>query len=719
MRLWITGIGVVSPLARGADRTMDRLLAGERAIRRLSLFSMDGARSSLAAEIAGLTAAEVAPRGDDEGFSRTDAMSVLATREALATAGIDPRRDTVDLILGGSTAGMFETETCLVELSHDPSPSADRCMLSHPLSSTADRVHQALGPFRRVRTVCSACSSGANAILLAAAWLRRGVSDVVVAGGADGLCRLTYAGFSALAAMSPEPCRPFDARRSGLTLGEAAAFLVIEPAHRAEARGAKPIAELSGWASGAEAHHITNPEARGETASRVMSAALAVSGLRPEDVDYINAHGTATPLNDAMEAAAIARALGPEVERVPVSSTKGQIGHTLAAAGAIEAAIAAMSIARGAIPPTAGLEEPDPACRLVHVTSARKGRVRAAISNSFGFGGMDTALLFTEPGLFAPPRSFEKRSVIVTSAATIGPLGSLRDEAAASYVEPGEPPPSSIAYNPADHLDIAKVRRLDRPARLIASAIAIAGLPSDDPRAGAIMGSSFGSVDGTMAFLRRLFDKGPKLASPADFPNLVPSSPVGHASIYHAIRGVVLSVSDLAASAESSFCTAIELVAAGESDAIAAGSVEEASLVIDRAIAPVCSGVDDRGPRSEGVSVIVFESEESASARGARSLARVLDAAAPRGGKASIAIPPGGRAEVFTGRDDAVFRAAIEGSSWERVPVRAAAPRAGDHEGAGGFAAAAAIARLAKGEIDTALVVGIGLDRAYALVLGR
>jgi 3-oxoacyl-[acyl-carrier-protein] synthase II len=368
VRLWVTGLGVVSPLACGAEATMDRILAGDRATVPITLFHVEGSRTNIVAQ------APIDPPSE-EGWSRADVMSILAAREALAQAGLDPAAGAaVDLVLGGTTAGMFETEAPLAELSREFLPQMEarkatppevvaplQRMLSHPLSSTADQVARALGPFGQARTVCSACSGGANAVLLAAAWIRTGRSRAVLAGGVDALCRLTFTGFGALAALSPEPCRPFDRRRSGLNLGEGAAFLVIEPEEEARARGARPLVELRGWAVGAEANHITNPESSGETAARIMGRALARAGLSPADLDYVNAHGTATPLNDAMESAALRRCLGPEIGRVPVSSSKGQIGHTLAACGAIEAAITAMAIVRGALPPTAGLEEIDPA----------------------------------------------------------------------------------------------------------------------------------------------------------------------------------------------------------------------------------------------------------------------------------------------------------------------------------------------------------------------
>jgi len=764
VRIWVTGIGVVSPLARGASETMDRLIAGERAFAPLSLFEIPGTRGRIAAEVRGLSPEEVAPPGEAEGWSRTDAMAVLSAREALAHAGIDPRAVPVDLVVGGTTAGMFETEDLLAWLSHDPSAIAPlKRMLSHPLSSTADHVRAAVGPFRRVRSVCSACSSGANAVLLGAAWLRAGLSTRVLAGGADGLCRLTYTGFGALAAVDPEPCRPFDRRRAGLNLGEAAAFLLLESEDAARARGAEPIVELRGWATGAEAHHITNPEREGRTAARVMRDALRCAALTPSDLDYVNAHGTATPLNDVMESAALRACLGPEVNRIAVSSSKGQIGHTLGAAGAVEAAITALAVARGVMPPTCGLEEVDPECQLVHLKEAREAPIRSAMSNSFGFGGTDSVLVLAQPDRFPPPLDAgsapRRRSVVVTAAATIGPLGVLASRGGAAYLEPGPPPAEgAIPFNTAAHLDLARARRLDRAGRLttaaILTALSEAGLGgagqaeagAGDPAAdaapsrtlpGAIVGASFGSVDASTAYMRRIYDKGAKYASPADFPNLVPSSPVGHASIYLGLRGPVFAMADLGATAESAMVTAIELITAGEGEVLAAGSVEETSPMIERCLGPICSQVVSSGVRSEGAAVLLFESAERVRERGARPVATVswwnswrgdgagmlagapaparLGAPGESALRAQASVPS--PAAVFVGREEERLVACLQGSPWAEVRRSTLASRSGDHEGAGGFAAAAAVAALASRDLACVLVVGGAPDRGYAILL--
>lgn len=730
MRIWITGVGVVSPLAYGAALTMDRLVAGQRALGELTLFDLGETRSRIVAEVRDLSVAAIAPRGEEEAWSRTDAMAVLAAREALAHARVDAHRAPVDLILGGTTAGMFETEDLLAELSRHPETLAPlRRLLSHPLSSTADHLRQIVAPFRRVRSVCSACSSGANAVLLAASWLQSGRSTCVLAGGADGLCRLTLAGFGALAALDPGPCRPFDRRRAGLNIGEAAAFLVLEPAHLARARGVEPVAELRGWAVGAEAHHITNPEAAGRTAARVMGAALARAGLTPADVDYVNAHGTATPLNDAMESAALRACFGSEIERVPVSSSKGQIGHTLGAAGAIEAVICALAVQRGVLPPTKGLTEVDPSCPLVHVTEARRADVRIAMSNSFGFGGADTVLVLAEPGRFEEPSEEPPRRIVVTGAATVGPEGAERSVGSLAYLRDGEAPAAGpLSFNPAARLDVARTRRIDRAGRLATAAVATAlddaGMGQlDEPAShavGAIVGSSFGSVDATTAFMRRVYDKGPKFANPADFPNLVPSSPVGHASIYLGLRGPVFAVADLGATAESAIVSAAELLETGGARAVAAGSVEEASILIEHCLGPICSEISDRGVRSEGASAVVLETEDASAARGAKALARLVFWASWRGEVGSalreLPAPPAAGALVLAGRHEPRIELVLKGSAWEAAPRRALSERVGDHEGAGGFAAVAAISALRAGLAQGVLVLGQAPDRGFALL---
>jgi 3-oxoacyl-[acyl-carrier-protein] synthase II len=239
----------------------------------------------------------------------------------------------------------------------------------------------------------TACSAGAMAIGCALDLVRRGRAQVALAGGAEPLSTLTLYGFQALRALSPEPCRPFDADRRGLSLGEGAAILVLEELGAARARGATILAELAGFGATADGHHMTAPAPDGEGAARATLAALADAGLAPTEIDYVNAHGTGTPHNDPAEAAALRRVFAGRTERLPVSSTKSQLGHTLAAAGALEAAATVLALGAGFVPATVTLLRPDPACELDHVAgSPRRAQLRAALSSSFGFGGNNAVL---------------------------------------------------------------------------------------------------------------------------------------------------------------------------------------------------------------------------------------------------------------------------------------------------------------------------------------
>jgi 3-oxoacyl-[acyl-carrier-protein] synthase II len=241
----------------------------------------------------------------------------------------------------------------------------------------------------------TACSSSATAIGYAGDRIRLGHVDVALAGGAEGLCRLTFLGFNALRATSPEPCRPFDRDRKGLNLGEGAAILVLESLEHAQARGARIYALLGGYGITADAHHMTAPHPEGDGAARAMEAALADAGLRPDQVGYVNAHGTATPHNDAAESKAIHRVFGAHAPSLCVSSIKSMVGHTLGAAEAIEAVASCLTIHERFVPPTVNLETPDPSFGLDFVPKeARSIEVQALLSNSFAFGGNNTTLAF-------------------------------------------------------------------------------------------------------------------------------------------------------------------------------------------------------------------------------------------------------------------------------------------------------------------------------------
>ncbi len=723
MIIAVTGASAITALGVDASETFDRIVRGERGLSELTLFDPGDIRAKLVAEIKGL---EV-PAGD--AISRTSELAMIAARGAMREASLTAKVGRIGLVLGGTTAGMFETESLLATLL-SPTPGADERtsalskMLSHPLSAPTDRLVRELGlPFTRVRTISSACSSGANALLIGATWLRLGLVDAVLCGAADALCRVTVSGFNALAASDPAGARPFDVARRGLTLGEGAGLVVLEGAAAAKARGARAICTLLGWSSRSEAHHITNPEASGRAPRDAMERALARAGLAARDVDYVNAHGTGTPLNDPMEAKALARVLGAELARVPVSSQKGMIGHTLAAAGAIEAVLTALAIDRGVIPPTGGLENVDPECaELNHVRAAVHGvKIRAAISSSFGFGGMDTALVFgaaDQISADAPsPISPLKRGVVVTGVSVVTPRGIFSGEDAADALT-GAAEAKSVTL-PDDALDPDRARRLDRASRLAAVACGRAlGVERDahEREVGVVLGIAFGAVDGTAEFMRRLRDKGPRLVKPADFPSLVPSSPAGHVSIYHGLVGPALLVADLAASGECAVLQACELIAAGEAERIVAGAVEERSAIVEEVLSVLFGGEEGKGDqRREGAAAIALAADTD----DVRVLARIGEMVVWRtnglsGGAPSISpAPSDGRGVVVLGHAGADLGDVAK--SWSMCPrVMARGDVTGTHEAAGAIGIAVAAAKVARGDASGALFVGSARGWSYA-----
>ena len=366
-RVAITGIGVVSAL--GPDRTafLDGLRTG---------------RCALAPNAEGVVVGATNVATPDRG-SRADALGVIAAREAAHDAGhLDLSNAAV--VIGVGAGGAERLERYL-----DTARAED--FAAFPPANTTAAIADALGARGPRLSIMTACSASAMAIGRAVDLVRTGRVPVAFAGGAEPLSKLTLEGFSSLRALAPEPCRPFDAERKGLSIGEGAAVLVLEDPEHARARGARIYCEIAGWGASADGHHMTAPDPEGKGAARAMTAALADAALSPSDIEYVNAHGTGTPHNDPAEARAILAVLG---DRAAVGSTKSQVGHTLAAAGAIEAAATALGLAHGFLPATVTLRTPDPACPLDHIAGRpREKRVSAALSSSFGFGGNNVVLV--------------------------------------------------------------------------------------------------------------------------------------------------------------------------------------------------------------------------------------------------------------------------------------------------------------------------------------
>ncbi len=398
-RVVITGAGVICAIGQTMYDFQSNLFEGLCGIKEIDLFDTAGYTCRLGGQIdRGNLKERLLPR-QTKRISRCDLLGLIAAREAVSNSRMDfERADTerTGVVMGGGAGGMLSWEKFRRDLWQGRQKSnASRVLASSPCTLT-DLIanHHGISGVRS--TITTACSSSANAIGYGYDLIRSGDVDLVVTGGSEALSELTFAGFNSLKVMSPEPCRPFDKHRRGLSLGEGAGIVILEEYTHALERGAAMLAEMAGYAVNADAYHMTSPDPEGLGMFRVMSSALERAGIETERVDYINAHGTATKINDHMETRAIQRLFGKKnLERITVSSTKSMVGHCLGASGAIEAVATILALDQQAAPPTVHLDEPDPLCNLNHVTDLfRKQKILVALSNSFAFGGNNTSLVF-------------------------------------------------------------------------------------------------------------------------------------------------------------------------------------------------------------------------------------------------------------------------------------------------------------------------------------
>jgi len=400
----ITGLGLVTPIGIGVEPFWESLVQGRSGAGPLTRFDPDGQSVGIAAEVD-----DFDPTGwmDAREAARTDrfcqmgvAAACLAWEHASLEGQSAPER--VGVIVGSGIGGLSTIEEQHSAFLKGGPRRVSPFMVPRLMPNAAAAAISMKYGLKGVNySVSSACATGAHAIGEALECLRAGRADVMLAGGCEAaLTPLAVAAFARMGALStrnddPERAsRPFDRGRDGFVFGEGAGVLVLERADHAEARGATPIAKLSGYGASADAFHVTQPDPEGAGAIGALRAAMADAGITPDDVDYINAHGTSTPYNDRIETKAIKEALGTESKRIPVTSTKSQTGHLLGAAGAVEAAATALILQRELIPATINLEEPDPDCDLDYVSEGpRRDQPRVGISNSFGFGGQNACLV--------------------------------------------------------------------------------------------------------------------------------------------------------------------------------------------------------------------------------------------------------------------------------------------------------------------------------------
>ena len=401
-RVAVTGLGTVTPVGTGKEEVWASLLAGRLGFAPVTSFDTRAFNVHLGAEVRGFSSAPYVRRQDPGRMGRASQLAIAAARLALADAGLcgelgEPA-DVGEPAQAGVAMGTTSGEPREVERFDDRYLAGEldavgaEFMTLYPCHMIAAHVARELG-FAGINTMIpAACAAGNYALAHAVDVLRAGRAELMLAGGADAFSRITYAGFARLGAIAPERCQPFDRRRKGMIPGEGAAVLVLEPFDAARRRGARIYAEVAGYGLSCDAHHMTAAHPDGDGAVRAMSRALADAGLAPEQVSYISAHGTGTPTNDRLEAIAVGRVFGAGT-RVPISSIKSMLGHTMGAASAIEAAVCALAVATDEIPPTMGLEDPENDFDYVP-NEARRLRVEVAMNNAYAFGGNNASTIF-------------------------------------------------------------------------------------------------------------------------------------------------------------------------------------------------------------------------------------------------------------------------------------------------------------------------------------
>ena len=402
-RVMVTGMGALTPIGCSLEQYQSALREGRDGVGRIRSFDAARHRVARAAELQGFEPEKQIGDPQRASMARGTQMALVAAAQAIEDARLNlalEDRSRIGVILGTDLGGMPSSHHGYQDLHHpyrqrrDVPDSWRALLLDSFIASVADQVAAAHGLHGTTLVMSTACSAGLHALAVGVDAIRSGESDVMLVGGVDPLSEMPHAGFGVLRSLASDRIRPFDKNRDGTILGEAAAVLVLEGEDHARRRGARIRAELAGWGGSTDAYHMTRPEETGQGPARAMKAALEDAGVAPEEIDYVKAHGTATPANDVIETRALKLVFG-ESTRVPISSLKSMIGHSLGASGAVEAVGALLAMGGGFLPPTINLTTPDPECDLDYVPNESRAReLRTILVNAFGFGGNNAAVVF-------------------------------------------------------------------------------------------------------------------------------------------------------------------------------------------------------------------------------------------------------------------------------------------------------------------------------------
>ncbi len=696
-KIYIAGMGIISPLGRGPGATEQALRDNVSAISPLRLFSVKNA----------LPVGEVKENLENYSLPRTHALALEAAKQAMAKCAHPPEA----IILGTTTGGILTTETEFKN--NNKNPSAYRW---HGLTTVAGEIARRHGCDGPVITVSTACSSGAAAIKIALEMLRKGEVKCILAGGADSLCHLTFFGFHSLQLVDPDGSRPLDKNRIGMSVAEGAALLLLTTEKTDHA------VEIMGGGLSCDAYHPAAPHPQGRGALEAMTKAIEDAGIKPDDIGYVNLHGTGTPDNDLAEARALQALFADNPP--PLSSIKGAMGHSLAAAGAVEALISALVVSRNLLPANTRCQQPDPELGLTPPASPINRHVSAVLSNSFGFGGNNAALVIAEADKFsgAPARG-EKAPLTIIGRSCLSGAGDLEATMAGLYRGDSVAGTLSLDEISAD-LPARDVRRLKRLARMGLALATAAHKDSgrDKPPASVFMGTGWGALTETHNFLAQLAED-EQYPSPTDFVGSVHNGPAGQVAIMFKATGADITTSGGDYSFEQALMTADLLSENSDETIFLLGADEghpEFSPLFDPSISPNTPLADGgggfcltRNSREKGITIFTSFFKQATGSRVINDLLETL------GGPGAIITDYGllmaGIPAAFRQTGQKQLERFIKHTGFNG-PVIDYRQLTGEFASASALAAVMAVEFLARGELPG--FPGVILDKKNALVLG-
>jgi 3-oxoacyl-[acyl-carrier-protein] synthase II len=647
-RVVVTGLGAITSQGNSLDDFWGGVSSGRVAIREVTHLPMDGFRTRLGGEVQDPALPEHDYLHPDGFHDRALDFTVKAAEEAMANCGVEVGPIPAErwgVVIGTCNAGLLAGEEWYRRRQAGEKPDPRLVLLVPPqaFSEALSGIFNLRGP---VLSVDTACAASANAIGYAAELIRNGQADAVLTGGADAFSDILYAGFNSLESLSPEPAAPYSRDRKGLSLGEGSGMLVLMREDVAREQGAPVLAEILGYGLSADGYHPTAPHPEGRGAARAIQTALAQGGVSPDEVRYVNSHGTGTPKNDPAETAATKVGLGEDAaHRAAVSSTKSMIGHLLGGAGAIEAISTVKTLEQQLAPPTASFTEPDPDCDLDYITEGPRAMdIDIAVSNNFAFGGANASIVFARAGARPQgPASPALDRVVITGLGALTPAGTDLDALWDAYsagrdcvsVEDGVRL-GRVDYSPGDFLSPKERKRVDGLGlfSIISSRQALedAALELTDEnrtRVGAILGTGVGPMESMEGFSVGVINEGASGANPAVFPNTVYNAAGGQVAIKIGALGPASTVTVGHAAGASSLCYGCELAGADHADAmlcLGADSLTDTVIAAYRELGVLANGngASSGMALSEAGVAVLVERLGAALKRGARIRAEVL-----------------------------------------------------------------------------------------------